>query len=275
MARIGSSTLVFPPFQGFTRRLVLANLAVFFVLLVVGAASPSLGASIYALLALTPRDVVHGEVWQLVTYGFVNRGILEALFNLLSLWFVGSYLEEVKGSRWLTEIYFLAVAGGALIATALSFAPIPRISPLDYASGAQAGIFGLLAAFAVLFGEQQFFLFPLPIGIKAKYLVMIYLLIAIASLFGGGSILPLVVYLAGGLMGFLYARQARGRGLSFAASERVYGLRNEYYRWKRRRAARKFEVYMRKHNRDVRFDREGRYVDPDQGKDPNDRKWMN
>ncbi len=149
------------------------------------------------------------------------------------------------------------------------------MSPLDYASGAQAGIFGLLAAFAVLFGEQQFFLFPLPIGIKAKYLVLIYLLIAIASLFGGSSIFPIVVYLSGGLLGFIYARQARGRGLSFAASERFYGVRNDYYRWKRRRAARKFEVYMRKHNRDVHFDQEGRYVDPDEGKNPNDRKWMN
>ena len=275
MARIGSSSLVFPPFRGLTKRLVLANLAVFFVLLVLGAVHRPASEIIYLLLALSPRAVVHGYVWQLVTYAFVQRGILEILFNALSLWFIGSYIEEVKGSRWLMEIYFLSVAGGAVLATALSFAPIPRLSPMDYASGAQAGIFGLLAAFAVLFGEQQFFLFPLPIGIKAKYLVLIYLLVAIASLFGGGNILPLVVYLAGGLLGFLYARQARGRGLSFAASERFYGWRNEYYRWKRRRAAKKFEVYMRKHNRDVRFDREGRYVDPDEDKNPNDRKWMN
>jgi membrane associated rhomboid family serine protease len=275
MARIGSSSLMFPPFRGLTRRLVLINLVVFFVLLVLGAVNRSLSDLISGFLVLTPRAVVHGYIWQLVTYAFVQRGILEALFNLLSLWFIASYIEEVKGSRWLAEIYFLSVIGGALIATGLSFTPIPRISPLDYASGAQAGIFGLLAAFAVLFGEQQFFLFPLPIGIKAKYLVLIYLLIAIASLFGGGSILPLVVYLAGGLFGLVYARQARGRGIRFAASERVYGLRNEYYRWKRRRAARKFEVYMRKHNRDVHFDREGRYVDPDEAKNPNDRKWMN
>jgi hypothetical protein len=50
-------------------------------------------------------------------------------------------------------------------------------------------------------------------------------------------------------------------------------LRNEYYRWKRRRAARKFQVYMRKQNRDVNFDENGKYIDPD--KDPNDRRWMN
>src|SRR5271170_2790481 len=208
MARIGSSTLVFPPFRGFTKRLVLANLAVFFVLLLLGAVNRSGADFVSLLLGLNPRAVLHGYVWQLVTYSFVHQGILEVLFNLLSLWFIGSYLEEAKGSRWVTEIYFLAVAGGALIATALSFAHLPRFAPLDMAHGAQAGIFGMLAAFAVLFGEQQFFLFPLPIGIKAKYLVLIYLLIAIASLFGGGSILPLVVYLAGGLVGFLYARRA-------------------------------------------------------------------
>jgi membrane associated rhomboid family serine protease len=275
MARIGSNMLVFPRFAGFTKRLVLANLVVFFALLILSAVNPATGTTISLLLSLIPSAVAHGYVWQLVTYSFVHHGILEILFNLLSLWFIGSYLEEAKGSRWVTEIYFLSVIGGALIATALSFAHIPRLAPNSLAFGAQAGIFGMLAAFAVLFGEQQFFLFPLPIGIKAKYLVLIYLLVAIATLFGGGSILPIVVYLAGGLLGFVYARRSGRRGLSYAASEQVYGLRNSYYRWKRRRAARKFEVYMRKHNREVRFDQEGRYIDPDEGKDPRDRKWMN
>ncbi len=47
-------------------------------------------------------------------------------------------------------------------------------------------------------------------------------------------------------------------------SEAFYGLRNRYYRWKRRRAARKFEVYMRKQGRTVRFDGNGRQIDEDQ-----------
>ena len=38
-----------------------------------------------------------------------------------------------------------------------------------------------------------------------------------------------------------------------------------------------FRSYMRKQNRDVSIDKEGRYIDPDKdiGKDPNDRRWMN
>jgi hypothetical protein len=58
-------------------------------------------------------------------------------------------------------------------------------------------------------------------------------------------------------------------------SEGYFGLRNAYYRAKRRRAARKFEVYMGKQGRQVHFDKEGRYVDPDARKDPNDKRWMN
>jgi hypothetical protein len=52
-------------------------------------------------------------------------------------------------------------------------------------------------------------------------------------------------------------------------------LRNTYYRASRRRAARKFEVYMGKQGRKVHFDKEGRYIDPDSSKDPNDKRWMN
>jgi hypothetical protein len=42
-------------------------------------------------------------------------------------------------------------------------------------------------------------------------------------------------------------------------------LAQAYYRWKRRRAARKFEVFMRKQNRTVSgtFDENGNYIPPD------------
>ena len=66
----------------------------------------------------------------------------------------------------------------------------------------------------------------------------------------------------------------RGYAFSLSLSERFYGLRNEFYRAKRRRAAKKFEVYMRKQNRDVHFDKNGRYVEPED-RDPNDKRWMN
>jgi hypothetical protein len=59
-------------------------------------------------------------------------------------------------------------------------------------------------------------------------------------------------------------------------SELWFGLRNSYYRAKRRRAAKKFVVYMKKQGKDVSLDAEGRYVDPlGKAHEPGDKKWMN
>jgi len=78
--------------------------------------------------------------------------------------------------------------------------------------------------------------------------------------------------LGGALSGLLYLRLAPRQGLSLGLSEQWYGLRNRYYRWKRRRAARKFEVYMRRHGRNVRLDSQGRQIDDD---DANDKSRWN
>jgi membrane associated rhomboid family serine protease len=262
--------LAFPDFSGFTRQLILWNLGAYFALLLLHVASGATAYSLVVWTALDPYAVLHfGRVWQLVTYSFIHQGILNTAFELLSLWFLGSFLEGIHGSRWLMELYFVSVIGAALAAIAL-YAVVP--SGMAVLTGCFGGIFGLLIAFGVLYGEQQFMMFPLPMMIRAKYLVWVYMLITLAMLFSSERAFAFS-QLGGALFGYLYIKMAPRRGLALASSERYFGFRNSYYRWKRRRAARKFEVYMRKQNREVSFDKEGRYIDPD--KDPNDRRWMN
>jgi membrane associated rhomboid family serine protease len=273
--RTGFSALSFPSFRGVTSQLVIANVAVFFVLLLMQYAAPHVALIIVTYCALTPALLLHGWIWQLATYSFLNQGVLHVAFNMLTLWFIGSFLETSKGSRWLLEIYFLCAIGGGLIGSALTFTQIFHASPLSTTTSADAALFGLLAAFAVLFGDLEMYMFPLPIAIKAKYLVIVYMLIEVALLLSGGPPLAYFVILSGALLGFVFARRAPRKGMTTAFSEGLFNIRNNYYRWKRRRTARKFEVYMRKQNRDVRFDHEGRYIDPDEKRDPNDRKWMN
>jgi len=265
--------LAFPDFSGFTRKLILWNLGAYFALVLLHVASPAMQMTVVSWTALVPTAVFHGCIWQLITYGFVQLGILNTAFALLSLWFLGSFLEGIHGSRWLAEIYFSSVLGAGLFALAL-YAATP--SSASVLVGCWGGIFGLLIAFGVLYGEQQFMMFPLPMMIKAKYLVWVYMLITLAMLFSSERAFAFS-QLGGALFGYLYIKFAPRRGFALASSERYFGLRNSYYRWKRRRAARKFEVYMRKQNREVRFDKEGRYIDPDRDvdRDPNDRRWMN
>jgi membrane associated rhomboid family serine protease len=256
-------TLSFPPFAGMTKRLILANLAVYAAALLSHLLAPL--AMIPALMMLTPAAVVHRLfVWQPLTFGFVpDLSLLSVLFSLLSLWFMGFYLEDLRGGRFLFETYLISTVTGGVLATAISFTGFLQMSPLRSITGTSVALFGLLACFAVLFGDQQFYMLPLPFGIKAKYLAIILMLIAFVMLIGGGNAVAEVAYLGGGLGGYLYGKLAPRRGYGFAASESFYGVRNSYYRWKRARAARKFQVYMGKQGREVHFDKEGRYVDPD------------
>ncbi len=273
--RSGMSALSFPSFRGATRQLVVVNVAIFFLLLLLQYGAPGIAQSVITYFSLTPALLLHGWVWQLVTYSFLNTGVLHVAFNMLTLWFIGSFLENSKGCRWLLDLYFLCTIGGGLVGSALSFTHLLHADPRYGTMSSDAAIFGLLAAFAALFGDLEMYMFPLPVAVKAKYLVIVYMLIEVAFLLSGGPPLAYFTILSGAAIGYLFARQAPRRRMSSAVSEGLFGLRNHYYRWKRRKAARKFEVYMRKQNRDVRFDDEGRYIDPDAKRDPNDRKWMN
>ena len=275
MPRSSPITMTFPPFAGAVRKIVLANVAVFFAIAILQWLIPALTHVLVGHLLLQPASVAHGELWQLATYAFIELGLLGILFGSLTLWLCGSILEGAYGSRFLAELYFTSTIGGALLASVLSFTRILHLSPSAAATGAFAGIFGILVAIAVRMGDLEFLLFPLPIRIRAKYLVAIYILIDVALLLKGGDPFTALLHLSGGFCGFLYLQFAPRHGLAFGFSERIFGLRNSYYRAKRRRAARKFEVYMGKQGRKVHFDKEGRYIDPDDTKDPNDKRWMN
>ena len=118
---------------------------------------------------------LHGYLWQPFTYSFVHPGLLGTLFELLSLWFLAGFLEGFHNSNWVTSLYAVSVLGTAAAALALyvvagTLAPSLLGSPFPL-YGCFGGIFGLLAAIGLLYGDVQFMLFPLPIGIKARYLV--------------------------------------------------------------------------------------------------------
>lgn len=276
MARSTATTLNLPPFSGTTRTLILANLGVFFGLAVLSLLWQAGERVLVGHTALVPALVVRGEIWQLATYSLINPGILGILFGMLTLWFCGSMLEGAYGGRWVGELYGASVIGGALIATAVTFTHRLGLRPDVGAVGAWAGIFGLLMGIAVRMGDQEFLLW-FVVRIRAKYMVGIYILIDLAMLLRESDSLNMLLHLAGALCGFLYVRYAPRRGLAFGVAEGWFGVRNDYYRWKRRRAAKKFEVYMGKQGRKVSFDKDGRYVDPDANakRDPNDKTWMN
>ena len=276
MARMSQLPLALPDFGGATRRLVLINLAAYFASLVLGLAH--LGDAVMAKLWLLPQEFLHGAFWQPLTYSLIHPSLLGTLLELLSLWFLASFLEAYSGSGFVTGLYIWSVLGTAAAAILIALVSGRLGYDLEQIpiTGAIGPVFGMLIAIGVLYGDVQFLMF-FVISIKARYLAAIYALIAFAMLFGQskliafsqlGAALASLIYLritpARSASGYGGAGRKSGRGIGFWVSERWFALRNNFYRWKRRRAGRKFEVYMKKQGRTVRLDSRGRQIDDDE-----------
>ena len=254
----------FPPFAGWVKRIILACTGIFILGLVLRRVFNVDLRPVQEWLALIPVEVMRGKVWQVVTYSLLHANFGHLFFNMLTLWFIGAYLERDWGPRRFIECYAFCVVGAALVTIGVSYTRFLGMDPAQGTVGASGGIFGLLMAFGILYADQEMFIFPLPFSIKAKYLVGIWIVVAIIAIFDPSqSGVANFAHLGGLLFGFLFVKFLPRRGLSYAASEQYFGLRNGYYRWKRRRAARKFEVYMKDHDRKVAFDEHGNYVPPD------------
>ena len=63
---------------------------------------------------LTPVEVVHGQIWQLVTYSVLHLNILHLLGNMIGLWMFGSAIESAWGTRRFLELYWVGVVGAAV-----------------------------------------------------------------------------------------------------------------------------------------------------------------
>jgi len=193
---------------------------------------------------LVPAKVTHlGFIWQLGTYLFLHATIWHILFNLLYLAMFGADLEHSWGARKFTTYFFLCGVGSGLIDVGVRTALDPHaiagsVIPTIGASGA---IYGVLLACAVVMPHRQVYLFPLPVTISMRLLVIILGAIEFISTFGlTGDNVSHVCHLGGMLVGYLYLRRG-----SF-----LYNVRNQVSDYQRRRLRRKFEVYVRDHKKE-------------------------
>jgi membrane associated rhomboid family serine protease len=275
----GPVMLSLPPFRGVTRRLILILAGIWLADLVLRITLPDSEVLITHLFLLRPDQALGRLVWQFVTYPFMPMGLISMVFALLSLWFFGSALEDERGSRWLSEYLGVATVGGGVLGCVLVYLaarwPASGLSVTEFTGGIWPAVLALVLAYARFHAEEKLrfnFLFM----IKAKFLAAIYLLFYLVSGLIGGDRFGSLVALCVAFCGWLFLQFAPVRGVRFAASETLFAMRNSFYRAKRRRAAKKFTVYMKKQGKDVNIDTEGRYVDPSgTPRDPDDRNWMN
>ncbi len=198
---------------------------------------------LFGALSLTPAWVIKGAIlWQPVSYLFLHspHGFGHILFNMLMLWMFGSDLERDWGTRRFLNFYLFCGIGAGLCDVAARFlwAPSELHIPTIGASGA---IYGVLLAYGLLYPNRTI-LFGLLFPIPARIFVLILGGIAFLSTFGAsGSGISHVAHLGGMAFGYFHLRYQP----DFLNIDWVGG----YRRWQRRRAQRRFKVYMRKRDR--------------------------
>jgi membrane associated rhomboid family serine protease len=157
----------------------------------------SLGYVVDSLFALRPLGQGF-YIWQLFTYLFLHATFSHIFFNMLALWMFGMELENVWGSKKFLTYYLICGIGAGL--SNLLIAPLfTTTGPTIGASGA---IYGVLLAYGILFPDRLIFIYFL-IPIKAKYFVILYMIIEFVSV-GSMDGIAHFAHLGGAFVGFLY-----------------------------------------------------------------------
>ena len=161
------------------------------------------------------------QPWQLITHMFMHGSFLHILLNMYGLYMFGSIIERLWGPKKFLIFYFISGLGAALAqmafyAYAFKDAGAAYLSPYEIelyreamikatVVGASGAIMGLLVAYGYLFPNTEMMIMPIPIPIKAKWLVIGIIALDLFSGFANraGDNTAHFAHLGGALTGFL------------------------------------------------------------------------
>ncbi|MGB4775225.1 MAG: rhomboid family intramembrane serine protease [Daejeonella sp.] len=181
-------------------------------------------------LAVFYFDSPFFRVWQIITYMFMHGGFTHLFFNMFALYMFGSMIERIMGSKRFLNFYLItglgalvlqmlvqafeiySIVGSVRIDQSLSY---DHLNPHQlevikeiYSSpmlGASGAIFGILVAFGILFPDVELFIMFIPVPVKAKYIIPVYIVLELflgVAQFSGDSVAHFA-HLGGALFGFI------------------------------------------------------------------------
>ena len=162
-------------FSSYTGIIIGLNVAFFIFAIAIGALSnPDCNQTACASIALMPAMVLSGKaIWTFVTSMFMHAGFGHLFVNMISLMFIGSFVEKLVGKK---RFIWLYLAAGLF--AGLFFVGIAALTGSDlnvYAVGASGAIFGLGGLLAVLTPRLPvlvFFIIPMPMWMAMAFLMV-------------------------------------------------------------------------------------------------------
>lgn len=168
-------------FKGYTGIIILINLFVFLAYLFI---AYFFSPEIIRFLAIQPAIILRGKMlWTILTSMFTHIEIWHLFANMVSLIFIGGFVEKIIGNKRFLWLYFI----GGIIAS-LFFVILAGIfgdttwgarlfgSPETFAVGASGAIFALGGLLAVLTPKMKvlvFFIIPVQMWIAMVILTFV------------------------------------------------------------------------------------------------------
>jgi membrane associated rhomboid family serine protease len=175
-------------------RLIIANAVVLLLLMTLFTSR-----EIFQALQFSPRTAIT-RPWTFVTYMFVHAGLLHLLTNMLMLYVFGTAVESRMGSRNFILYYLYCGVGAAVFSLLLG-----GIMPVGAFVGASGAVLGVAVAFAYFWPEAELIVFPIPIPIKARTLVLgLVALDVIGSRLWPNDGIAHLAHVGGALFGFFF-----------------------------------------------------------------------
>jgi membrane associated rhomboid family serine protease len=177
-------------------RLIIANAVVLLLLMTLFTSREAFQA-----LQFSPRTALT-RPWTFISYMFVHANLLHLLANMLMLFVFGTAVEGRMGSRNFLMYYFFCGVGAAVFS--LLLVGLMPVGPFVGASGA---VLGVAVAFAMYWPDAELIVFPIPMPIKARTLVIgLVVLDLIGSWLWPGDGIAHIAHLGGAAFGYLFFR---------------------------------------------------------------------
>jgi len=140
------------------------------------------------------------QYYRLVTSAFFHADPIHFLFNMLTLFFFGRFMELVLGSTNFLILYF-----GSELAASVYSLWAKRDMPFYASIGASGAVTGVVFAFCLYRPFADIYLFFIPIGVPAILYAGVYVAYSMYAMRGPGAGIAHEAHLGGAVGGVLLA----------------------------------------------------------------------
>ena len=158
------------------------------------------------LLAFTPALFLYYP-WTIITSLFLHANFAHLFYNMIALFFFGSFFETWYGERRFLKLYFLSGILGNI--AYLLYDPNSMIPGV----GASGCIYGIIGALAILHPRMIVYVNFIPVPLI--FLAILWLMVSIIGTIFPYGMIAHQAHLAGLLFGFLYGYMLKKKGYAF------------------------------------------------------------